>query len=204
MREARAAREVVVSAGTINSPQLLELSGIGQPDRLRKSGHRRAPCAAWCRGESARPLCAQDTVGDWSEADHVQRPGSRVGSGVAGVALRGIGTRNARHGGCADPRIRALPRRTRGAGRIAGLGADADRAGTEGSEDIPPVRRHVLRAPDAAGEQGAHPHCLIRSASAAGDQLQLPVVADRCGDHRARCAHRARRHDRSRDGDQCG
>jgi choline dehydrogenase len=34
-REARAAREVVVSAGTINSPQLLELSGIGQPERLR-------------------------------------------------------------------------------------------------------------------------------------------------------------------------
>ena len=36
--EARAGREVVVSAGTINSPQLLELSGIGQPDRLRGLG----------------------------------------------------------------------------------------------------------------------------------------------------------------------
>src|SRR5213079_585797 len=30
-REARATREVVVSAGSINSPQLLELSGIGLP-----------------------------------------------------------------------------------------------------------------------------------------------------------------------------
>src|SRR3954471_11307845 len=38
LREARAAREVVVSAGTINSPQLLELSGIGQPERLRELG----------------------------------------------------------------------------------------------------------------------------------------------------------------------
>ena len=37
-REARAGREVVVSAGTINSPQLLELSGIGQPERLRELG----------------------------------------------------------------------------------------------------------------------------------------------------------------------
>jgi choline dehydrogenase len=37
-REARAAREVVVCGGTINSPQLLELSGIGQPDRLRALG----------------------------------------------------------------------------------------------------------------------------------------------------------------------
>ena len=38
LREARASREVVVSAGTINSPQLLELSGIGQPERLRNLG----------------------------------------------------------------------------------------------------------------------------------------------------------------------
>jgi choline dehydrogenase len=37
-REARAGREVVVSAGSINSPQLLELSGIGQPDHLQSLG----------------------------------------------------------------------------------------------------------------------------------------------------------------------
>ena len=36
--EARAGREVVVSAGSINSPQLLELSGIGQPDLLKGLG----------------------------------------------------------------------------------------------------------------------------------------------------------------------
>src|SRR5580700_997667 len=36
--EARANREVVVSAGSINSPQLLELSGIGQPERLKSVG----------------------------------------------------------------------------------------------------------------------------------------------------------------------
>ena len=38
LRQARAVREVVVSAGTINSPQLLELSGIGQPERLSDLG----------------------------------------------------------------------------------------------------------------------------------------------------------------------
>ncbi len=37
-RQARAAREVVLSAGTINSPQLLELSGIGQPAHLQGLG----------------------------------------------------------------------------------------------------------------------------------------------------------------------
>src|SRR5258708_15898239 len=37
-REARAAREVIVSGGSINSPKLLELSGIGQAERLRSVG----------------------------------------------------------------------------------------------------------------------------------------------------------------------
>ncbi|HSI00402.1 MAG TPA: GMC family oxidoreductase N-terminal domain-containing protein [Reyranella sp.] len=37
-REARAAREVIVCSGSINSPKLLELSGIGQADRLRALG----------------------------------------------------------------------------------------------------------------------------------------------------------------------
>jgi choline dehydrogenase len=37
-REARAAREVIVSAGAIASPQLLELSGIGQAERLKRLG----------------------------------------------------------------------------------------------------------------------------------------------------------------------
>ena len=37
-REALARREVVISAGSINSPQLLELSGIGEPARLKAAG----------------------------------------------------------------------------------------------------------------------------------------------------------------------
>ena len=36
--EARANREVIVSGGSINSPQLLELSGIGQPELLKGLG----------------------------------------------------------------------------------------------------------------------------------------------------------------------
>ncbi|NBS44205.1 MAG: choline dehydrogenase [Acetobacteraceae bacterium] len=38
IREARAAREVIVCSGAINSPKLLELSGIGQPDLLSAHG----------------------------------------------------------------------------------------------------------------------------------------------------------------------
>lgn len=38
VREVHAGREVAVCAGSINSPQLLELSGIGQPARLKALG----------------------------------------------------------------------------------------------------------------------------------------------------------------------
>lgn len=38
VREATATREVIVSTGAIASPQLLELSGIGQPERLKALG----------------------------------------------------------------------------------------------------------------------------------------------------------------------
>ena len=37
-REARAAKEVILCAGAIQSPQILELSGIGRPDVLRDHG----------------------------------------------------------------------------------------------------------------------------------------------------------------------
>jgi choline dehydrogenase len=38
LQEVRAAREVIVCGGTINSPKLLELSGIGNPEILRRHG----------------------------------------------------------------------------------------------------------------------------------------------------------------------
>lgn len=38
LRQARAGREVIVSTGSVNSPQLLQLSGIGPADHLRQFG----------------------------------------------------------------------------------------------------------------------------------------------------------------------
>ena len=66
-REAAVSREVVICAGTINSPQLLELSGIGQPERLRNLGIE-VRCALPGVGENLRDHYAPRTrwaVGAW-------------------------------------------------------------------------------------------------------------------------------------------
>ena len=49
--EARAGIEVVLAAGAVQSPQLLELSGIGQPELLQANGIAVAArrCPAWAR-----------------------------------------------------------------------------------------------------------------------------------------------------------
>src|SRR6202041_3640286 len=38
LHEVRAAKEVILSGGTYNSPQLLQLSGVGAPDLLQTHG----------------------------------------------------------------------------------------------------------------------------------------------------------------------
>jgi choline dehydrogenase-like flavoprotein len=178
LREAGAAREVVVSAGTINSPQLLELSGIGQPDRLRNLGIEPGHALPGVGEKPARPLRAPNPLVCRAEGHHLQRSRPRPWSPVSGVALCALETRHAGDGGRADARFRPPARRPRGAGRDARLDTDADRARPKGPQDLPSVRLHLLRAPDASGEQGSHPHRLGRSAPTAGDQLQLSVISD--------------------------
>ena len=80
-REARATREVIVSGGSINSPKLLELSGIGQSDRLRALGIAPVHELARRRREFARSLFAARQVRDHREERDLQRqrPGLAVG-----------------------------------------------------------------------------------------------------------------------------
>ena len=129
--EARVGREVVVSAGAINSPQLLELSGIGQPERLRELGIEVRHALPGV-GENLRDHYAPRTR--WL----IGRKGITFndrgrGLGLVGQALR-YALRQpgpARHGGRAAARLRPLPRGAGGAGPAARLGADADRTGPE-------------------------------------------------------------------------
>ena len=82
-----AAREVVVSAGTINSPQLLELSGIGQPERLRDLGIEVRQALAGRRREPARPLRAAHALGASARKASPSTTGPRSRHGAPGAAL---------------------------------------------------------------------------------------------------------------------
>ena len=53
---ARAAREVILCGGAVNTPQLLMLSGIGDPDHLRDMGIAPVSAAARRRRQSPGPL----------------------------------------------------------------------------------------------------------------------------------------------------
>jgi choline dehydrogenase/4-pyridoxate dehydrogenase len=67
-----AAREILIAAGTINAPQLLMLSGIGDPDELARHG---IPVAASLRGVGKN---MQDHVA--AGVDHLRRePGPLIG-----------------------------------------------------------------------------------------------------------------------------
>ena len=57
-REARVNREVIVSCGSVQSPGVLEHSGIGQPELLKQLRHRGEARAEGRRRELRRPLRA--------------------------------------------------------------------------------------------------------------------------------------------------
>ena len=204
VREATASREVVVSAGTINSPQLLELSGIGQPERLRNLGIEVRHALPGV-GENLRDHYVPRTrwlIGKKGIAFNDRGRGLGLVHEAMRYALFAAGP--AGHGGRPDPCVRVLARGPGGAGPDAGLDPDADRTQPERSPDLPPVGRDLVRPPDASGEQGAHSHHRRRSAPAAGDQLQFSVVAARCGADGARGPHRPRDHDGTRHGPLSG
>ena len=201
VRDARAGRAVVVSAGAFNSPQLLELSGIGQPERLRNLGIEVRQSLPGV-GENLR--------------DHYV-PRTRWLVGKKGITFndrgRGLGLAQQvlhyalfRQGMLAmsGAPIRAFVRsreglertRTRkpGAGSVPGLLTEPSTASREG---IKAVGSDPLCSRDAPREQGTRSHHRGRCTPTAGDQLQFSVVAARRGADGARGPPRPRDHDRS-------
>ena len=105
LREVRARREVILTSGALNSPQLLMLSGVGDADALNKLGiaplqhlpgrrrqspgppldpadapaHRGGGAVASHAARGPRPLCPGECV------RRGQRPGYRIPSGVNAI-----------------------------------------------------------------------------------------------------------------------
>ena len=77
--EVRARREVILSGGTFNSPQLLQLSGVGEPEFLKSKGIAVTSRAARRRRESARSLRAA-CLGAREKHEHHQRALARAES----------------------------------------------------------------------------------------------------------------------------
>src|SRR5437762_2041430 len=171
VREARAGRAVMVSAGAFNSPQLLELSGIGQPERLRDLGievRHELPGV----GENLRDHYVPRTrwqVG--KKRHHLQRSATRPRPGAPGVALRAVSAGHAGDGGLPGPRVRVLARGSGGTGPDAGLDPDADRTQPARPEDIAAVGSDPLCPRDASREQGTGSHHRGRCPPTASDQL---------------------------------
>ena len=192
-REARAAREVIVSGGSINSPKLLELSGIGQADRLRALGI--APVHELKGvGENLRDhYSPRVKFAITREEPHLQRQCPRLAAGARGAEVRAVprGLSGLDRG--ADPACTSAP----------GLGLETPDA----TISIAPFLYEMVGRERRVAEAGRHhhehqraalrehrldPHQVGRPGRAAGDPLQFPVgrstIATACWPPSARAA----------------
>ena len=178
MREARAAREVIVSAGSINSPKLLELSGIGQPRAAASARHHAGARAAGRRREPARPLFAAGEVRDHRAQHDLQRQCPRLAAGARGASNTRCGARAS----SPAPRCRSgMYFRTRPGletpdATISVLPFLYERVGGE-RRIARAARHHHERQRAALGEHRLDPHQVGRSGRGTGDPLQLPLGA---------------------------
>ncbi len=195
--EARATREVVVSAGSINSPQLLELSGIGQPELLKSVGIE-ARHELKGVGENLRdhysPRMKWSVPASLGMTYNDKARG--IGLRLAGAALRADAKRLARAAGGADPRLYPHPPRARCAGRGDLMDPVSGRREHAARQDL---RRHRDHEHPALGKHRQHSCFLEGGEDAAGDTVQFPDRPARPrGNPRSDADHPAH-HDRARD-----
>ena len=190
--EARAGREVILSAGAINSPQLLQLSGIGPSDLLKAKGIEVVQdlSSGWAR--SAGPSGGLSFLLGQRE-DPERQAGIALGAGAGGAALCAHAWWAAERSG--EPDQWLCPHRRRGATGCAGLCQSrillhhtgwqaAYRQGQwvpfvhaalpsdQPGRDFDPIRRSAGSAgysAQFAGHRGRPRHC---------DQIEPPVAAD--------------------------
>ena len=173
--EARATREVIVSGGSINSPKLLELSGIGQPEVLRAAGitpvHELRGVGENLRDHysprlkfaiAARNMTFNDNARGWRlgpRSDEIRAVRHR---------LSGLDRRP-------DPDVFPHPRRIGDAGRDDFHPAVSVRDGRAPAPRRQAAGHHDERQRVAFGKHRFDPYQIGGSRSASRDPLQLPV-----------------------------
>ena len=188
--EARANREVILSAGAIATPQLLELSGIGRPEILKAHGIEVAH-ALPAVGENFRDHINARIIWRVKEPRRfLQHQGPRRRRGYSGAQI------------CSHRRRFPQP----AVGTAGRLSQDAARSRHARRPNAPdPVLHQGPQAPQAAGfpvhdggllpaapgEPGDRPHPLRRPRCASRDPLQLPRRQHRPAHHGRRLPHDA-------------
>ena len=184
-----ARREVIVAAGTLKSPQLLQLSGIGPPALLQSFGIPVAHALAGV-GENlqdhlqarvifrcTKPITTNDTLKSWWKTigdGRALRPDPHRTDGDRHQPGRDV----CAHRCCACASGRAIPSRHAVVGHGGFAGAHV-------------LRIHDVGVPAAAGIARLRAVEVARSAGGAGDAAQLPFDAARPRDDRQRNPARA-------------
>ena len=187
---AGARRDVISSAGAVNSPRLLLLSGHRRAVASRRHRRAGAPRARWRRGKPARPLF-RAPVRAGPERPHDQRMPPLAAPGAGGRQMAGWQAEHA--GALPDDRFRprqVAPRRRRQrsshpvhAGQLRGRQGLC--AGGRAWHDL-------RRRPTLTRECGPRPHPQRRSGGRADRAAELSGRRDRSADHPRRSALRPR------------
>ena len=200
-REARANREVIVSAGSINSPQLLELSGIGRPELLQGLGIEVRHGLKGV-GENLRDHYSPRMKWVVPASLGMTYNAKARGLGMVWQALRYALMHKGLLGLPASP-IRAYIRTRAGLdapdAAISWIPFLADSEFPAGEA----VRHHRDHEHPAVGKHGQHPYRFEIAAPAAGRALQLHDRAVGPGRHAGRDAHHAEDHDGAADAGNC-
>ena len=173
IRQVRARREVLLAGGAINSPQLLQLSGIGPGALLQQHGidvvhdlpgvgeNLQDHCGGRIIYRCAPSVCTMNEIyHNWLRRIHHGDAVRPVDEGRADDRRRADGTVRAHApGACLAGCAVSVPRRQ--------FGEDRRR-------DAPVSRLHAGGDPVPAGEPRLAAHHLARSREAAGDPAELP------------------------------
>ena len=175
--EARADGEVVLAAGAVGTPHLLELSGVGDGERLQALGIETVRRPAGRRREPAGPSADPALLRGRRRADDERPLRVLLAAAADGAGIRALSARTDVDGAVAAGGLRAVFAGARHAQRAVPRPAAVARQLRRGAARLP--GHHHQRLQPAADQPRRDPPRQPRSDGAAADPAQLSVDAGR-------------------------